>query len=94
MVGPVAWWLRKKAMKRKVTKDKLRRAARTGGAVPVEYIEPGSITMDYDFTHGSQDAPCMKCDKRLGDHPLAKEILSYQDMPFLHRDCTGRLWKL
>lgn len=40
-----------------------------------------------DFTRASQDALCIVCNVRLGDHPMAEEILSY-------RDCTGRLWKL
>jgi hypothetical protein len=44
--------------------------------------------------HASQDALCEDCGQRLGDHPMAEEIIGWQDRPFLHRDCRDRFYKL
>lgn len=48
----------------------------------------------YRAYRANQDCICPLCGKRYIDHPMNKEVLSWQDEPFLHVLCNGDLVKL
>lgn len=47
-----------------------------------------------DFCRASGDCLCPDCGKEYWHHPQAKEFLSWDGYPFLHRLCNGKLVKL
>lgn len=50
--------------------------------------------IDKDFERASHLCICEICGKLYIEHELYKEILSYDDKPFLRVLCDGRLVKL
>ena len=47
-----------------------------------------------DFCRASGNCICSICKKEYYTHPYANEIKDWEDRPFLHKLCDGRLVKL